>query len=224
MLSISKPDKLEKVQFIESSFEGKSYLAAKILVHISATLFGTKPATLINLSNRKDKNLIKLWDLYKGEIPLIEDIEFFELKRTAENLIVLFYNRKHLQETIFNKQNLRFLATFGYDGQMGIEGMLIYLKSRYGGACPHEIGLFLGIPLKDVLGYLKLIALPCSCCGYWKVYGNPAKSISLFQRYRRIKAEVIKLVLSGEDPLEILAKPFSYPQLSTEKEPFQEAS
>jgi hypothetical protein len=46
---------------------------------------------------------------------------------------------------------------------------------------PHEIGLALGYPAKDVLGYMGLLPLNCTgCCG-WRVYGDPAPSFAMSQ-------------------------------------------
>lgn len=195
------------IQHIENSYAGKSYLAAKISVNISATLYGIKPGTLLSFSSRRDRDLIKLWDMHKQEIILDRNIHFIELKRDSNNLVVLFYHRRNLTRQISAGKHRRFLERFGYSQNMSFDGMLEHLKNRYHNSCPHEIGLFLGIPLKDVLGYLRLIPMECSYCGYWKVYGNPEKSQRLFQRYRTARQQVIQLIYSGEDPLSILRKP-----------------
>lgn len=206
----SNQHNIEGIRYIENFSNDKNYLAAKVLIHISATLFGTKPATLLSFSNRRDKDLIKLWDKHKQDIVFGKNIEFVELKRDCNNLVVLFYNRRNLSRQIFAGKHLRFLTRFGYAENMSFNQMLKHLKERYISTCPHEIGLFLGIPLKDVLGYLKMIPLECSYCGYWKVYGNAEKTKRLFQRYRAAKRQAIHLVCSGEDPVKILGKPSVY--------------
>jgi hypothetical protein len=195
---------LKKIKCIEDLRNEKSYIAAKVLINISATLYDIKPATLMTFKKRRDKNLILLWDKYKRDLALDKSIEFFELKRTQNSVIVLFYNAAFLTEQIYNKKNLNFLSRFGYSEKMNIAEMLNHLKGRYTSTCPHEIGLFLGMPLKDVLGYLQLIPLKCSYCGYWKVYGNPTKQKILFERYRKTRLQVIDLICSGEDPVKIL--------------------
>lgn len=44
---------------------------------------------------------------------------------------------------------------------------------------PHEVGLALGYPVKDVLGYMGLQQLDCTgCCG-WRVYGDPTPSLTM---------------------------------------------
>lgn len=215
---------LKKVRYIEDCLSGKNYIAAKVLIKISATLAGLKPATLLCFCKRRDVDLAGLWLMYENEIRLNPDIETFELKRTENNLVVLFYNPRLLTETLFQKRNLRFLEQFGYSGEMGVIEMLDHLKQRYQDGCPHEIGLFLGIPLKDVLGYLEIIPLKCSYCGYWKVYGKADREKSLFQKYRTVKDRVFDLIVCGEDPVKILQNPFDYKSLYEESKPLQQAS
>lgn len=50
----TKYDEMKKIQFIETFNNAQSYLAAKILINISATLYGLKPATLLTFANRRD--------------------------------------------------------------------------------------------------------------------------------------------------------------------------
>lgn len=207
MLSrLNERNSVNKIRYIESLVNGKSYIAAKVLINISATLYGLKPASLLTFSRRVDRDSISLWDKYKTDIVLEQNLEFIELKRDHNNLVVLFYNRYNLTTQVFDRKHLRFLERFGYSGDMTVDEMLNHLKERYHCSCPHEIGIFLGIPLKDVLGYLQLIPLECSYCGYWKVYGNPEKTKKLFQKLRNARHDVINLIYSGEDPVKLLRK------------------
>ena len=43
----------------------------------------------------------------------------------------------------------------GYGAAGGLEGKLNILKQLFVNLCPHEVGIFLGIPLEDVEGFLK---------------------------------------------------------------------
>jgi hypothetical protein len=46
-------------------------------------------------------------------------------------------------------------------------------------AIPHEIGLALGYPAKDVLGYMGLQQLDFTACCGWRVYGDPLPSLAM---------------------------------------------
>lgn len=50
---------------------------------------------------------------------------------------------------------------------------------RETGAIPHEIGLALGYPAKDVLGYMGLQQLDFTACCGWRVYGDPLPSLTM---------------------------------------------
>lgn len=207
---LAQDDSINKFKCIEDFCNEKSYIAAKVLINISPTLYGIKPATLLTFCRRRERDCIGLWDRYKKELVLDKSIKYIELRRTPRNLMVFFYNQAFLHKQVFNKKNLKFLARFGYSENQTLDEMLTHLKSRYLDSCPHEIGIFLGMPLKDVLGYLKLIPLRCSYSGYWKVFGKPEKQKLLFEKFRTTTHRVINLICSGEDPIRILGKPMKY--------------
>ena len=56
------------------------------------------------------------------------------------------------------------------------------LKSE--GTFPHEIGLFLGYPPEDVLGFIHNKGRNHKCIGCWKVYGDEATARAVFRKYR----------------------------------------
>lgn len=49
---------------------------------------------------------------------------------------------------------------------------------------PHEIGLFLGYPPDDVIGFIDG-KKPAKACGHWKVYSNLEDAEKQFSKFRR---------------------------------------
>jgi len=49
---------------------------------------------------------------------------------------------------------------------------------------PHEIGLFLGYPPEDVLGFLTQGPDCCKCTGCWKVYGDTEAAQKKFAQFK----------------------------------------
>ena len=47
---------------------------------------------------------------------------------------------------------------------------LLCARLAQGGAFPHEIGLFLGYPIDDVVAFIANKGRNCLCCGCWKCY------------------------------------------------------
>ena len=63
--------------------------------------------------------------------------------------------------------------------------------------CPHEIGVFLGYPLEDVLGFIENGGRNCLSCGCWKVYSNECAALEAFARFEKCKAVYQRLFASG---------------------------
>ena len=62
---------------------------------------------------------------------------------------------------------------------------------------PHEIGVFLGYPLPDVLGYIQNRGKNSKLTGFWQVYGDEADAARKFSLYRRCSAVYRRLYMSG---------------------------
>ena len=82
------------------------------------------------------------------------------------------------------------LERTGYKADQDCQGLLRQLSARL---ClerdfPHEIGVFLGYPLEDVVGFIANRGRNYTCCGCWKAYGDPEAARRRFDRYRRCTA------------------------------------
>ncbi|MGP8336911.1 MAG: DUF3793 family protein [Methanosarcinaceae archaeon] len=169
----------------------------------AATIAGRKPATLMNISN-DNGGLLDIWDSYRTDIFSRSEINYYELKRTGKNAIVLFFNQNRLNELLKNESVKRFLSEWGYEFD-SIEHVLGVLRCRYATyGCPPEIGVFLGIPLKDVKGFMGLNSLRNTKCGMWRIYGDPATSEEKMNEYRCARNIIASRLISGEDPVNII--------------------
>jgi len=79
-----------------------------------------------------------------------------------------------------------FLKKSGYQMKKTVDGFLRQLSNRL---ClehdfPHEIGIFLGYPLEDVVGFIENQGKNYTCSGYWKTYGDPQEAKRRFDSYR----------------------------------------
>ena len=72
---------------------------------------------------------------------------------------------------------------------------------------PHEIGLFLGYPPRDVLAFLGEISAPCLLCGYWKVYFNVEEAKQLFAQYDHCREAYCKAYQEGHTVSQLLSLP-----------------
>ncbi len=62
---------------------------------------------------------------------------------------------------------------------------------------PHEIGLFLGYPLPDVLGFIQYKGQNSKCTGYWQVYGDEQDAQRRFKSYRKCSEVYMRLWRCG---------------------------
>lgn len=99
------------------------------------------------------------------------------------------------------------MAGVGYAGT-NLDGLLEQLARRLQTQpeFPHEIGVFLGYPLQDVIGFIKNQGQNFTCCGFWKSYGDPAEMQACFACYRRCIQTYMTLFEQGT-PIEQLAVP-----------------
>ena len=91
-----------------------------------------------------------------------------------------------------------FLTRYGYDPD-DVPGSIAHLQKRlhHCGTFPHEIGLFLGYPLGDVVGFICNNGKNCKCSGPWKVYCNEGETTKQFARFEKCRKVYRKLFQQG---------------------------
>ncbi|MCY6957106.1 DUF3793 family protein [Clostridium brassicae] len=183
--------------------EDKKYLISTIAYSTAPTIAGEKPSSLVVFKNREIKNLYKYWELYKEEIRREIPLEFYELKHNENMVSVLFYNSEELIKILKEDKSIKFLQRFGYTEEMSLKESLNLLSQRYENVCPHEIGIFLGYPVDDVLEFTDCPNKQCLIMGYWKVYHDMEKAKDTFKRYDDAKVKVINLLIQDLDPFRV---------------------
>ena len=121
--------------------------------------------------------------------------------------LLLVYNEAQLERYMQDERVQHVLRRFGYPVGSPLPELLAVLRKRI--ACtdgfPHEIGLFLGYPIEDVVGFIRYSGRGCKLSGYWKVYGDAEAASRLFDRLSRVCHAVTKRVEQGETLLEVFA-------------------
>ena len=59
---------------------------------------------------------------------------------------------------------------------------------------PHEIGIFLGYPLKDVVGFMGYGKYQFCKTRYWRVYGDESISDAVYDRFISDRAKIKSLL------------------------------
>ena len=169
------------------------YLLAKIACRTAPTLLNMKPSSLISLTNNS-RNVLHIWEKYKCKISYTLKLDYFELKKSSERILILFYREQELLRYIEKEENKEFLKKMGYGDGINLKQKLYLLKKRFEENCPHEIGIILGFPINDVMAFIEHKGAGCLLCGYWKVYHNPEQALRVFRNYDLARKIVFKSI------------------------------
>jgi len=173
------------------------------MLESAAVLAGAKPANLISIVNRTrrcGRNLYQLWQRHHHELASrIAGLSFIVLRKNPQALLLFCCNLDHLEQHLAHAGIRALLRRTGYPHDASIEAMVAELCQRIGNdnSFPHEIGLFIGYPAKDVAAFMGMVKLPFTCQGPWKIYGNPARSLALADRYRCCRRKMGAILASG---------------------------
>lgn len=182
------------------------YLDWLLAAHCSPTLAGIKPACLVSCSHAAAPQLPDTVRAYQ-ELLAPRDIRFDLMCSCSDLYLLLVYRHDLLAKRLMESAVQEALLSFGYSTNQPLETMLLQLKQRIlsSDTFPHEIGLFLGYPVEDVMGFINYHGQNCKLSGYWKVYGDAEAASKLFRRFSRVRNAVKKRLERGETLLEVFA-------------------
>lgn len=182
-----------------NSMEDNEYIENYLLYNTSLVIAGAKPAVTITIKKNNHK-LYNSWTKFGKSFIDIINLEYTELRENMEYIILIIYDRRVLNKNLNIKENKEFLINLGYKENFIIDDCIKNLKNRYDKYhCPHELGLFLGIPFEDVKDFMECTEKKCLLCGYWKVYNNTMEAKKIFDKYDEIKEYTIKNILKGNN-------------------------
>ena len=148
-----------------------------LIGHCSPTLASLKTANLMNIPFDSIENNEKLKN--KG-------VELLILKKCSNTALVYAYRKDKLQNDLNKNKVDEFLKFYGYESN-DADYCISKLKSRLKNSAsfPHEIGIFLGYPLCDVIGFIENAGQNSICSGCWKVYCNECEAIKTFKKFEK---------------------------------------
>lgn len=164
--------------------------------HCAPTLKGVKMANMFHVSRDLFPHAKQLVFEYNEKFKA-KGLMFRILQADKPRITFYLYSSKQIQK-LFNESSVcSFLKTYEYPLD-SISACLDHLESRMEDSCyPHEIGIFLGYPLNDVLGFINHES--CLDFGAWKVYDSShlEDSKNLFTLFDRIRTQFIQAVENG---------------------------
>ncbi len=166
--------------------------------HCTPALAGIKCANLLSVCHKTYDNIEQELDKLNRHFNS-KSIFLIRLCLSQSRTLILVYGRELLERTIYQKENLILLQQEGYPIEKGLDCILEHLSFRLQSQqeFPHEIGIFLGYPLDDVLGFLEHQGRNYKISGYWKVYGDVCSAKMLFEKYTRCRNNVCNRIDKG---------------------------
>ncbi len=183
-------------------------LASFLALEAAEVIAGEKPANLLGIANRRrpcGRNLYTLWKEWGVEVLAESGLAVRKLADRGNSILLLIYRQEALGELVRRPSASAVLARAGYGDVSDLGGVLGELTSRMeGDSFPHEIGVFLGYPLKDVAAFMGLVRIPFACQGPWKIFGDPRESLRLAEVFRCCRARMAEHLVGCESARECL--------------------
>ena len=179
---------------------------AALVRQCAPTLAGMKPGSIFCFKQFSSEALRQKTNQWNEQLAPFGLLVRILLERPdSGSAIVYVYRPKYLARILSGNAYRRFLSETGYE-DADLNGLLEQLayRLRTQEEFPHEIGVFLGYPLRDVIGFIENHGRNFTCCGFWKSYGDPAETQAYFARCRRCIQTYISMFEQGV-PIERLA-------------------
>jgi hypothetical protein len=160
---------------------------AFLVEHCAPTFAGLKTGNLFRISYAD-------LEVFREELRRLNGIlkkkglRAVPVRMTAEFALVYLYRPDFLKRDLGCEEAARLLTSLGYEPQSVNRSVAFLARMmREKEAFPHEVGLFLGYPPEDVLGFMKSSREGVKCVGCWKVYGDETKARAAFWRFQRCR-------------------------------------
>ena len=181
---------------------------AVLVRQCAPTLAGMKPGSIFCFNHSPlEVSRQKVCQWNKQLAPFGLTVQILLERPSSSSVIVFVYRHDRLEQMLSDDAYQSFLAEAGYE-RTNLDGLLEQLayRLRTQPEFPHEIGVFLGYPLRDVIGFIENHGRNFTCCGFWKSYGDPAEMQVCFACYRRCIQTYVAMFEQGI-PIERLAVP-----------------
>ena len=163
------------------------------------TLAGLQPASLFRYQPAPGQDAAAMAAAWHAELsPRGVTVRVLRQCPRTGAVLVYVYRPARVARLLAAPHMLDFLAGEGYTPGTADE-LLDQLAERLccEGDFPHEIGVFLGYPLSDVVGFIENSGRNFTCCGCWKAYGDPDAAARHFAQLNKCTRVYLRLFHEG---------------------------
>lgn len=177
---------------------GGVYLIEQLIAkHCAPALAGIKPSNIVSCQKSEIKNIndeIKKLNKQLNK----KDIYIESLCECEKRVLLIVYRRAVLEAHLNNQKNKAFLTQYGYSEAEVISDYLDILRAALKrDMFPHEIGVFLGYPLRDIYSFINHRDDGCLLIGEWRVYHNPEEAEKMFCRFKSCRNALVRKISEG---------------------------
>lgn len=172
-----------------------------LAIHCSPVIMGIKVSNLFTVDAKDDA---KFYAIIRGS-----GIQYYRVYQSGNKIVFLLFHRKMLEMYLANPEVQKLLTKLGYE-DLRLGAVLRKFQIRFsearsaGEEFPHEIGVLLGYPIEDVIGFMEHKGQDFLYSGYWKVYTEPEEKKAIFKSYENATDHLIQLLHGGKNMKEIM--------------------
>lgn len=117
--------------------------------------------------------------------------------RCERRWLLLVYRKACLEQQLKSPPVHALLKEEGYPVERGVDAVVNHLRTRMQDGFAHEIGLLLGYPMEDVVGFCRNHGRNYRYCGQWKVYSDVDRAKAMFSRFERCRDDLCSMIEHG---------------------------
>ncbi|MBQ8563202.1 MAG: DUF3793 family protein [Firmicutes bacterium] len=181
-----------------------------LIDHCASTLASLKMANMFNMDYECEQDLfahLRAWNEElnsKGVFVTVLRLREGGCDRSRRTALIYVYRAKYLAAALSSPETAAFLQKYGYDEGLTVAEALTRLREHMAEEdFPHEIGVFLGYPLADVIGFIENGGRNCVCSGCWKVYCNQQEAEKMFCKIRKCRTVYRQMWEQGRSVLQL---------------------
>lgn len=178
-----------------------SNVELQLALQCAPVIAGLKASNLLIISRSEQKQA--------EDILNATALSYMILCENSQKTTILVYQKSLLWNCLMKKNVRGFFRKMGYQ-EWNLSQILRLFQSHFQAykreqeAFPHEMGILLGYPLKDVEAFITNEGKNYLWNGYWKVYFDVEQKKKLFTRFELAKETMIYLLSDGENMVTII--------------------
>ncbi len=154
-----------------------------VILHCSPTMAGIKTASLFTCPMEDQEELTESLKRFNA-ILVPKGLRIVPVKYMEKRVLIYMYRPERLAKDLENPLTKALLTELGYpvgDVELCVAHMIYRVNAS--DKFPHEIGLFLSYPPRDVEAFIRNEAKNAKYVGTWKVYYDEEKALRTFAMY-----------------------------------------